>query len=598
MGTGEWAGNILYNIKASGAWDKRLLYFQFLPALPGVAATYLGILLPARLVEGLENHWEMERLAAWIFVLSLGIFFLQAADAGMREYLYRNYPALTMYYEKRCYGKAMRLDYGMLEDPQISGLWKNTWNVLGNEFGFRSSLCAVPAILSSLAGIVWYGIMIAEKSRMILLLTLANALVGALSVAWLRKKHTKLHEKVGTYARKTAYISRKSMDRQAGKDIRMYQMADWFLRKYDGALEEMNGIYRRIHNRNFVRAALEALTTLLVNAFSYFYLISLLAGGALPAAEFVLYMGLTGSLSRCFGQFLSELVELNPVCVSVGYIRRFLALPESPFWSDEGVGRKRLDAMKKQGVRVEIKDLCYSYPESTQAVFSHLNLTVGPGEKLALIGLNGAGKTTLVKLLCGFYRPDEGEILINGIPSSDFRREEYQELVCALFQDSGLLPMTLDFNLTGKEPRKICRERLSRALRLSGFLEKYESLPQKGESLLVREVNGRGLTGDEEKSGQEAENGADREEPCGVDFSGGEKQKLLFARALYKEAPLMILDVKYSIVLIVYGVYRVKEKRKIGTTYTNRKKNVYDVIWKRIRKILKAGRDSGSFFML
>ena len=66
MGTGEWAGNILYNIKASGAWDKRLLYFQFLPALPGVAATYLGILLPARLVEGLENHWEMERLAAWL----------------------------------------------------------------------------------------------------------------------------------------------------------------------------------------------------------------------------------------------------------------------------------------------------------------------------------------------------------------------------------------------------------------------------------------------------------------------------------------------------------------------------------------------------
>ena len=59
-----------------------------------------------------------------------------------------------------------------------------------------------------------------------------------------------------------------------------------------------------------------------------------------------------------------------------------------------------------------------------------------------------------------------------------------------------------------------------------------------------------------------------------------------------------MVDVKYSIVLIVYGVYRVKEKREIGTTYTNRKKNVYDVIWKRIRKILKAGRDSGSFFML
>ena len=57
------------------------------------------------------------------------------------------------------------------------------------------------------------------------------------------------------------------------------------------------------------------------------------------------------------------------------------------------------------------------------------------------------------------------------------------------------------------------------------------------------------------------------------------------------------MDVKYSIVLIVYGVYRVREKLKIGTTYTNRKKNVYDVTWKRIRKILKSGIGSGSFFI-
>ena len=57
------------------------------------------------------------------------------------------------------------------------------------------------------------------------------------------------------------------------------------------------------------------------------------------------------------------------------------------------------------------------------------------------------------------------------------------------------------------------------------------------------------------------------------------------------------MDIKYSIVLIVYGVYRVREKRRIGTTYTNRKKNVYDVTWKRIRKILKSGIGSGSFFM-
>ena len=139
------------------------------------------------------------------------------------------------------------------------------------------------------------------------------------------------------------------------------------------------------------------------------------------------------------------------------------------------------------------------------------SLTISPGEKLALIGLNGAGKTTLVKLLCGFYRPTEGEILLNGIPVSDFGREEYYALIAVLFQDSALLPMTLDFNLTGESPEHIDYNRLEKALLLSGFHEKYHSLPRKGETLLT-------------------------------DFSGGEKQKLLFAKTLYKDAPLMILD--------------------------------------------------------
>ena len=148
-----------------------------------------------------------------------------------------------------------------------------------------------------------------------------------------------------------------------------------------------------------------------------------------------------------------------------------------------------------------------------------MNLTITAGEKLAIIGLNGAGKTTLVKLICGFYTPSEGEILFNGVNIECFERRQYYSLVSVLFQDYVLLPITVRENISSLPADRTDENRMLGAMERADFLERYEKLPNKGDSLLGREIN---------------ENA--------VDFSGGEKQKLLLSRALYKEAPLLILD--------------------------------------------------------
>ncbi len=168
---------------------------------------------------------------------------------------------------------------------------------------------------------------------------------------------------------------------------------------------------------------------------------------------------------------------------------------------------------------MELKNVSFTYEGADKPVISNMNLKINAGEKLALIGLNGAGKTTLVKLICGFYAPTKGEILLNGIPIEDFSREQYYSLISVLFQDYTILPVAIDENIASCGKEQISKDRLYETLQQSGFKERYDRLTKGGDSLLAKDVN------------RDA-----------VDFSGGEKQRLLFARALYKDAPLLILD--------------------------------------------------------
>lgn len=514
----SWLSNILFNMNSAKEWDKRLYYYQFLPVIPSVLGTYLGLLMPSELVRGLENKWRFELIMLYILVLSLGMMLCNVLEQGMFEYSYRNAETLSMYYEKCCYCKIMRLDYHMLENPEYNKLIGNTWNVLRSKHGFRTAIQAIPAILSSLLSFLWYGIMIGQKSLVIIALAVFQTLFNIYMIQWLRKKHKAYHQRIGKYTKKTAYISRQSMERKAGKDIRIYQMQSLFLRKYDQALASIDNIYKQIHNGQFLKAFANAMIVFILNGFSYSYLIVLLGRGEITVSSFVLYIGLIGSFSNSLNTLMSHILSLNSVNISLNYIREFLDLQEDGSWS-EGVGQETISQIKQSGLQIRLKNVSYTYPNSTEATLTDINLTISAGEKLALIGLNGAGKTTLVKLLCGFYRPTKGEILINGIPLSHFSKAEYYDLVTVMFQDSTLLPLTLDKNLTGQSSEEIDRQRLHEALKLSGFLPKYKNLPLQGETPLVREAN------------------ADA-----FDFSGGERQKLLFARALYKAAPLMILD--------------------------------------------------------
>ncbi len=510
--------NLKFHMYSAKQWNKKLFYFQILGVLPRVLSCYITALLPAMIVAALEQKDDIQNLIILIIGLGGIIWGCDLIYETMHTYLYRNSMALTLYYDKLCFRKIMKIDYERVEKPENQKLIGNVWNVLKNEFSVRNSVTAMPQLFVSILGTLWFGVMIAMESPLIIVLLVVATTVSFWLLFVVGNVHKRKGEEIGIYAREVDYINRQAMDKTAGKDIRLYQMQDWFLGKYKASLNAMDRIYAYIHNCYFGRGFGERILFYISGLVSYGYLLNLLFKGEMTASQVVLYMGLIEAFTAQFSSLIYLVMSLIPFNTSITHIRRFLDMDECA-GSQKGIGRMRLDDIKKNGVKVEFKNVSFIYPGKEDATLKNINLVIRPNEKLALIGLNGAGKTTLVKLLCGFYKPTDGELYINDIPAAEYTREEYEELLSVLFQDSGVLPLTLDSNLTGQNAEMIDRELLQKALKLSGFYSRYNALSKKGSTLLVREVC----------------DGA-------TDFSGGEKQKLLFARALYKKAPLLILD--------------------------------------------------------
>lgn len=510
--------NFLYNMSAARKWDKKLFWAQILVVIPNVTASFLATFLPSRLVADLTAQMALSQLVMELALIVAVMWVCNAASEMMLAYCESEGSFIYLHYAKIFAHKIMNVDYDYLEDQEYQKISGNAWRVARFGQGVANATSILPMFLYSMAGVLIYGFLLGRKSVILLLIVMFSVGGSLFLLSIARKKHMQYYEQLQLSARKENYITEQATDSSAGKDIRLYRLIGWFLEKYDNSLKEMGRIYGIIHDWYLFRNVSHAFLQLLMDGMAFGILVYMLVNGEITAAGFVFYIGIVSGFSVYFETALRQVMSFSNTSASISYLREFLETENS--WSDsEGIGTAELEKIKKQALKLEFRNVSFTYPGSEKPTLKNINVVIRPGEKIALIGLNGAGKTTLVKLMCGFYHPTEGEILVNDIPISRFTRDEYYSLVSVLFQDSTMMALTLDENITGQNPEDIDRAKLENALELSGFKEVYDKLPEKGQSLLVKEVN--------EDS---------------VDFSGGEKQKMLFARTLYLDTPLVILD--------------------------------------------------------
>lgn len=312
--------------------------------------------------------------------------------------------------------------------------------------------------------------------------------------------------------RKLNYLQNKSGEFANSKDIRLYNMAEWFVHMYNKILKDRTSWYKKYETRGYLVDIASGVLTFIRDGIAYVYLIYKMLNTHMVISDFVLYFAIIGGFSGWLSGLINEINTLNVTSLSFCDLRDYLDIPDK-FNRGTGV------ALPKETCNIEFRNVSFMYGGSENYTIQNMNATIKKGEKIAIVGLNGAGKTTLVKLLCGLYRPTDGQILVDGCDITSYNRDEYYTLLSVAFQDIYVMPISIAKNIALCDDEEIDHERMINVLTLSGLYEKVHSLPKEMDTLILKSIH------------EEA-----------TELSGGEMQKLALARALYKDGKIIILD--------------------------------------------------------
>lgn len=372
----------------------------------------------------------------------------------------------------------------------------------------------------NLAGFLIYLGLLSSLPPVLIATVLATSLIGYVVNKRIQEWEYRHKEEQTTHTSKLFYFNNLAENRHLAKDIRIFRMRPWLEDLYQSSLRLYQAWLARLERVYFLSSLLDLVLTFLRNGISYACLIGMALEGGLSASQFLLYFTAAGEFTGWIQGILGGFSTLHRQSISLSLIREFLETPE-PFAFQEG---KPLKAPEDGRLELRLEHVSFRYPEAEKDTLHDLNITIRPGEKLAVVGLNGAGKTTLIKLICGFYDPTEGRVLLNGQDIRQYNRLDYYRLFSAVFQQFSLLEATLAENVAqtpkgSAQGPEIDLKKVSDCIEKAGLTQKITSLPQGLETHLGRTVH-----------------------EDGVELSGGEVQRLMLARALYKEGSILVLD--------------------------------------------------------
>ncbi len=409
--------------------------------------------------------------------------------------------------------KVMTMDYGLYENPSfMDDIQSANWSFSSNNNGLEGTFHKVFEMGGTLVSALLLAALLSTLSPLVALSGVVAVIVSYASQAHVGAYKHQRREALMRVSRRVGMLSSQAADFRAGKDLRLYGVAGRFQQVFEPILDANMRLYRAFTKRELQVSVPENLTLIVLDLVSALLLTRRYLQGAITMAELVMLI----SAVVLFSRVMMELAQqLSFVKTETLYVQDAFDFLDANLNSLDG----QEDIPGEGPVAVTFEDVSFRYPGTERLVLEHLSFSIAPGERCALVGLNGVGKTTLVKLLLGLYLPSSGRILINGVDSAHVRQQTLFSLFGVVFQQVEPLALTIAETVAASVDT-IDRGRVEESLKTAGLWEKVQSLAKGMDTPLLKIIH-----------------------EDGAILSGGENQKLMIARALYREhTRMMVMD--------------------------------------------------------
>ncbi len=494
-------------------YEQRLLIIFIIYTIVEIIYSLLSANIPKMMVEILYFDKEENYFTEFFLFILFSMCLLGYIETITFNISDSKITRIKTYYAKQLYDKITNLKYQYIEDADFLNNNNSTFSVVEDYDGGIEGVCHI--LFSLPANLILCILFVGILGKLNIIIVFALLIDWGIKLKFYKRFSNRMYSKkknIGNAKRHMNYYYKIANDFNFGKDIRLFKTKKTILNDYVNEINTYIQTLRKLYKIQLNLENIDILSGIVCDFIIFSILILGVWKRTVSIPNFTMYITIINMLKVSL-QSTNE--DISKLLCELPYVDDFFSFVDE----DDLDEKNNCNLIElKNDLKIKFENISFKYPNSDKMVLNNLNFEINSGDKIAIVGANGTGKSTIVKLLMKFYLPSEGVIKLNDIDINKIDINYLRSLYSVIFQDICIYPFSIQENITCCE-EEFDERKLDISLKNSNLYGKIQRLQNGAKSKLIKSFH-----------------------PDGIDLSGGEKQELAIARAIYKDAPIAIFD--------------------------------------------------------